>query len=124
MVGPGTGVAVFRSIIQKFKKTDREMVLVFGCRSQNSDNYYADEWKEIPNLKVITAFSRDQDSKQYVQHKIRENLEFLKELILEKNASIYVSGRAKFMPKSVEKAFGEVVGNPDYITTMKKQRRY
>ena len=100
------------------------MVLVFGCRSQESDYYYADEWKQISNLKVITAFSRDQDSKQYVQHKIRENSEFLKELIIDKKASIYVSGRAKFMPKSVEKAFGDVVGNPDIITAMKKQRRY
>ena len=31
------------------------------------------------------------------------------ELILKSDAYIYVSGRAKFMPKSVEKAFAEIV---------------
>ena len=75
MVGPGTGVAAFRSFIQTLSRTDikPQMVLVFGCRSANSDYYYKDEWSTIDNLKVMAAFSRDNadGSKQYVQHVIK-----------------------------------------------------
>mgnify|MGYP003915408331 FL=1 len=73
----------------------------------------------------------------YVQHRIRESGELLAELILSQNAVVYVSGRAKFMPKSVEKAFRDVIGSAmgvsdhdadpratQYIAQMKKQRRY
>lgn len=85
------------------------------------------------NLKVITAFSRDTDSKVYVQHKIREHGPELAELIFEKDALIYVSGRAKFMPNSVEKAFTEIIRTAagleedlakQFVQQMKKDGRY
>ena len=73
----------------------------------------------MPNLKVFTAFSRAQESKQYVQHIIKENSALISDLILAQNAHVYVSGRAKLMPQSVEKAFLHVlssVPNPaDYL---------
>ena len=61
MVGPGTGVAAFRSFIQCMSLTrpDQKLVLVFGCRHRDKDFYYQEEWKQLPNLTVITAFSRD-----------------------------------------------------------------
>ena len=115
MVGPGTGVAAFRAVIQQFKATGQQLILIFGCRSQEADFYYEQEWRDLQaqgvNLQIITAFSREneEEGKVYVQHKIRENGPFLAELILSKDACIYVSGRAKFMPKSVEKAFAEII---------------
>ena len=57
MVGPGTGIAAFRSIIQADRT--RPMVLVFGCRGREIDYYYKEEWKKYDNLKVFEAFSRD-----------------------------------------------------------------
>jgi sulfite reductase (NADPH) flavoprotein alpha-component len=47
MIGPGTGVAAFRSFIQYLIKTfpSQPKVLVFGCRSETKDFYYKDEWK-------------------------------------------------------------------------------
>jgi sulfite reductase alpha subunit-like flavoprotein len=59
---------------------------------------------------LITAFSREHplEGKVYVQHKIKQNSTILADLIVEKNANIYVSGRAKLMPASVEKAFIEI----------------
>jgi len=59
MVGPGTGVAAFRSFIQRLGNSDRTIVLIFGCRNKESDFYYQAEWKKYSNLKVIVAFSRD-----------------------------------------------------------------
>lgn len=128
MVGPGTGIAAFRSFIHSLAGSATQMVLVFGCRSETSDYYYKDEWAGIENLQVLTAFSRAGDSKVYVQHVIKENAH-LAELIVAQNANIYVSGRAKFMPQSVEKAFkqiilGRVADADEYVKTMRKQRRY
>ena len=87
---------------------------------------------------MISAFSREtpDEGKVYVQHKIKEHGPYLAELILSNAAYIYVSGRAKFMPKSVEKAFTEILSKKfgeqmeevqngaDYIATMKKTGRY
>lgn len=44
------------------------MVLIFGCRCEQKDFYYSEEWKEYPSLQVLTAFSRDNPdgSKTYV----------------------------------------------------------
>ena len=44
MVGPGTGVAAFRSVIQERASLNQKLVLVFGCRSEVDDFYYQDEW--------------------------------------------------------------------------------
>ena len=61
------------------------MVLIFGCRSEANDYYFKDEWPNYKNLKVMAAFSRDNEdgSKQYVQHviKMEENGKYLAELI-------------------------------------------
>ena len=86
---------------------------------------------------LITAFSRanPQQGKTYVQNKIRENGEFLSQLILKQEAFVYVSGRAQNMPKYVWKAFSEAIHNrlgaeagstaaEDYMNKMKKDRRY
>ena len=79
MVGPGTGVASFRSVIQERAATGQKLVLVFGCRSEQDDYYYREEWEELcqangTDFTVITAFSRENptEGKVYVQHKIRQ----------------------------------------------------
>ena len=62
MIGPGTGVASFRSVIQERATSNQKMVLFFGCRSEQDDYYYKDEWESLQeagaDLTVITAFSR------------------------------------------------------------------
>ena len=66
-------------------------MIIFGCRSKEHDFYFEEEWKRLP-VGFISAFSRDQDRKIYVQDRIRENGEDLWKLIGEKNACIYVAG--------------------------------
>ncbi|XP_055087384.1 NADPH-dependent diflavin oxidoreductase 1 [Periophthalmus magnuspinnatus] len=108
MVGPGTGVAPFRSAIQERTAEGKEAnVLFFGCRSKSKDFYFKAEWEEkikAGHLTLFTAFSRDQENKVYVQHRIRENAELLMDLIANKNACFYIAGNAKEMPGSVRDA--------------------
>lgn len=108
MVGPGTGVAPFRSAIQeRIAEGKTANVLFFGCRSESKDFYFKSEWEEkikAGQLTLFTAFSRDQEEKVYVQHQISKNAELLIDWIVTKNACFFIAGNAKQMPSSVRDA--------------------
>uniref|UniRef100_A0A8C9TV26 NADPH-dependent diflavin oxidoreductase 1 n=1 Tax=Scleropages formosus TaxID=113540 RepID=A0A8C9TV26_SCLFO len=105
MVGPGTGVAPFRAAIQERTAQHRNgNVLFFGCRSESGDFYFCSEWEErqrAGQLTLFTAFSRDQEEKVYVQHRVSEQAGLLWELISKRNAHFYIAGNAKQMPTAV-----------------------
>ncbi|XP_036383266.1 NADPH-dependent diflavin oxidoreductase 1 [Megalops cyprinoides] len=105
MVGPGTGVAPFRSAVQERIAQGRNgNVLFFGCRSESKDFYCRLEWEEMERagqLTLFTAFSRDQEDKIYVQHLVKEQAALLWELIGNKNGHFYIAGNAKQMPAAV-----------------------
>ncbi|RVE65475.1 hypothetical protein OJAV_G00116890 [Oryzias javanicus] len=105
MVGPGTGVAPFRSALQeRVSEGKTANILFFGCRSESKDFYFRSEWEhlvEAGHLTLFTAFSRDQEEKVYVQHRVRENAALLWDLISKRNACFYIAGNAKQMPASV-----------------------
>ncbi|XP_061393406.1 NADPH-dependent diflavin oxidoreductase 1 [Musca vetustissima] len=135
MIGPGTGIAPFRSFIQSryFLKeneqnADTPLVVYFGCRNRNKDFHFSDDlekWSNERFIRLYCAFSRDQDHKIYVQHLIEENVSELKTLILENQAFILVAGSSKNMPKSVKEAFLKVLdGKEALLEEMIKQRRY
>ncbi|KAL5011405.1 hypothetical protein ScPMuIL_009956 [Solemya velum] len=119
MVGPGTGCAPFRSFIQeRFENSQTKMAQVkrnyifFGCRNRDKDFFFEAEWNRLVDvgfLSVITAFSRDQEDKIYVQHKIVEEMSLIWQLINEQGACIYVAGNAKQMPDNVRDSFKEVL---------------
>ncbi|XP_049594437.1 NADPH-dependent diflavin oxidoreductase 1 isoform X2 [Syngnathus scovelli] len=112
MVGPGTGVAPFRSALQERNAEGKNAnVLFFGCRSESKDFYFRSEWKEMiqaGQLTLFTAFSRDQEEKVYVQHCLRENPELIWDLIANKGAYFYIAGNAKDMPNGVCEALKAV----------------
>uniref|UniRef100_A0A8C5U0Y5 Nitric oxide synthase 3 n=1 Tax=Malurus cyaneus samueli TaxID=2593467 RepID=A0A8C5U0Y5_9PASS len=83
LVGPGTGVAPFRSFWQHRLHLLRgplgPMVLVFGCRSSVLDHIYREEMEEAREQgalsQVLTAFSREPGTpKTYVQDVLRAQL--------------------------------------------------
>lgn len=142
MIGPGTGFAPFRGFLQErlwHKKQGKEiglMVLYFGCRHPEHDFIYKDEMEEYVETGVLTelnlAFSRVQNSKVYVQHKIWENRENLWELI-QKGANLYVCGDARSMARDVQNTFLQIfeeVGGHDkaaaanLMKDLERQRRY
>ncbi|XP_053710149.1 NADPH-dependent diflavin oxidoreductase 1 isoform X2 [Synchiropus splendidus] len=112
MVGPGTGVAPFRSVLQERTAEGKtNNVLFFGCRSQSKDFYFRSEWEAMikaGQLTLFTAFSRDQEEKVYVQHRVKESARLLWDLLANKEAVFYVAGNAKEMPSSVRDALQEV----------------
>ncbi|XP_017028304.1 NADPH-dependent diflavin oxidoreductase 1 [Drosophila kikkawai] len=134
MVGPGTGIAPFRSIIQHRLQPQATgsaigpLVVFFGCRNKSSDFHFEADftaWTTAKQVEAHFAFSRDEDHKVYVQHLITKNGPYLAGLIKDRNAFIYVAGNSNNMPKSVREAFIEILGgDADYVDLMIKQRRY
>lgn len=135
MIGPGTGCAPFRSFIhERCYKNIGNNYLFFGCRKRNSDFYFESEWNTLIQknlLHLFTAFSRDQEEKNYVQHKMLENKELLWKLINEDNAWIYIAGNAKQMPQDVQNALLNIISEcgelnindaKNYLKNLEKNR--
>ncbi|XP_075026304.1 NADPH-dependent diflavin oxidoreductase 1 isoform X3 [Calonectris borealis] len=113
MIGPGTGVAPFRAAIQeRVAQGRRGNCLFFGCRQKSKDFYCQAEWEELVTkgfLMLFTAFSRDQEEKVYVQHRIQENRRLVWELLSSRSAHVYLAGNAKQMPAAVAEALQSVL---------------
>nr|XP_039265010.1 NADPH-dependent diflavin oxidoreductase 1-like isoform X1 [Styela clava] len=137
MIGPGTGVAPFRSAIhERVCNEEKGNVLFFGCRNKDADFYFQEEWNSLIQdrcLQLFTAFSRDQDEKIYVQHRIAEHGQLLWDIISKCNGNIYVAGNSKNMPDSVRdaflkifKEFGEMTEKEsfEFYETMQKNKKY
>lgn len=111
-IGPGTGIAPMRSFIEeRVANGAHDNVLVFGCRYHDKDFHYKEEWNEyskLDQLQLITAFSRDQNEKVYVQDRIREHSQLLWDLIENQQAKVVLSGSLDKMPGEVAFAFKQV----------------
>ncbi|CAF2916010.1 unnamed protein product [Rotaria sp. Silwood2] len=110
MIGPGTGVAPFRGWILERSLNDQLLnMLFFGCRYRTKDAYIENDLlKDTINLIYIPAYSRDQEDKIYVQHKIIEYGHVVWEWIEHKQARVYLAGNAKQVPEQVADALKNV----------------
>ncbi|WP_276480033.1 diflavin oxidoreductase [Paraflavitalea pollutisoli] len=114
MVGPGTGIAPFRSFIAERDATGAEgrNWLFFGDQHFVSDFLYQTElqnWLQTGSLTNISlAFSRDQQYKIYVQHRILEKAAELWKWI-SGGAYIYICGAKEPMSVDVEYALLQVI---------------
>lgn len=138
MIGPGTGVAPFRSYMQEREELGFKgnTWLFFGEQHFTTDFLYQTEWQEWLNdgtlSKLDVAFSRDTDQKVYVQHKIAENSEQFNQWI-ENGGAIYVCGDESKMAKDVHLAIREVLMKEqnlseedaeEYLKQLKRDKRY
>ncbi len=138
MVGPGTGIAPFRSF---WKNAKRQVLpeknwLFFGAQHEASDFLYRDELEQFAAdghlTKLSTAFSRDQAQKIYVQHRMIEHATEIWAW-LNDGAYFYVCGDAKRMAADVDAALKEIVagqGNMEadaaaaFVKQLAKDGRY
>jgi sulfite reductase (NADPH) flavoprotein alpha-component len=138
MIGPGTGIAPFRSFLAQRDATGAtgRNWLFFGDQHFVTDFLYQTElqnWKEAGTLtKINLAFSRDQKEKIYVQHKMLQNGEEFYNWI-NNGASIYVCGAKEPMSADVEDTLMQIVekfGNKtieeavQFVEQMKEEDRY
>mmetsp|Transcript_2942 Transcript_2942/g.7145 ORF Transcript_2942/g.7145 Transcript_2942/m.7145 type:complete len:880 (-) Transcript_2942:156-2795(-) len=132
MIGPGTGVAPFRSFLHHRStqevahgtgSTDDnggssgragECWLFYGCRERTKDFLYGEDFlalKESGTLHHLeTAFSRaDPGRKVYVQDLMKARAEALGEAIVDQEAFVFVCGDGAHMAKDVHKCLQDIV---------------
>jgi sulfite reductase alpha subunit-like flavoprotein len=141
LIGPGTGVAPFRSFLQERDSLTKQCeaniapsTLFFGCRYRSKDFFFASEWNSMlqshvlggPAGGLVVAFSREApNNKVYVTHKMKEHAKGIWEAISH-GASIFVAGRADKMPNDVEQALLDIIvqeGQLDISEAKKYLRR-
>ncbi|HHI5412016.1 TPA: assimilatory sulfite reductase (NADPH) flavoprotein subunit [Vibrio metoecus] len=138
MVGPGTGIAPFRSFIQERENRGAagKNWLLFGDRTFTQDFLYQVEWQKYLKSGVLNrldvAFSRDQHEKVYVQHRLLEQAELVWQW-LQEGAYFYVCGDASRMAKDVHQVLITVVEQQgglsreqaeEYVSELRKAKRY
>lgn len=138
MIGSGTGIAPFRAFIQQriAEEAEGQNWLIFGNQRSTDDFLYQLEWQEAAKQgylhKYSFAWSREQQEKVYVQHKILQEATALWQW-LQQGAYIYVCGDASKMAKDVENALIQAVAQAgamsleqaeDYIEQLREDKRY
>lgn len=138
MVGPGTGIAPFRAFVEEraaIGATGKNW-LFFGEQHFNEDFLYQLEWQDYLKQGVLSrmdvAFSRDTESKVYVQHRMLEHAKDIYAWIQE-GAYFYVCGDAARMAKDVHAALLQIyrkVGGhsesaaEEAVKALQKDKRY
>ena len=119
--GAGTGVAPYRAFVEHRREHGHggDNWLIFGDRNFSCDFLYQLEWlryrKEGTLTHLDVAFSRDQQEKVYVQHRIIEQAKRLYSW-LERGAHVYVCGDADRMAVDVNEALLAVLRSEGGLT--------
>ncbi|MYL19150.1 assimilatory sulfite reductase (NADPH) flavoprotein subunit [Halobacillus litoralis] len=138
MVGAGTGIAPYRAFLEEREELGAEgnTWLFFGEQHFTTDFLYQTEWQRWLKDGVLSrmdvAFSRDNEEKVYVQHRMTERSRELFEW-LEAGAYLYVCGDEKHMAKDVHQALVSIVQRESgrsleeaeaYVADLRQQKRY
>ncbi|XP_075034619.1 nitric oxide synthase 1 isoform X1 [Mixophyes fleayi] len=129
LIGPGTGIAPFRSFWQQ-RLYDMQhkglkpcpMILVFGCRESKIDHIYKEEAMLVKNKGVFkelyTAYSREPTKpKKYVQDVLREQLSDVTfRAMKEQGGHVYICGDVN-MAGDVLKSLQQIVKQRGNMTT-------
>jgi sulfite reductase (NADPH) flavoprotein alpha-component len=138
MVGPGTGIAPFRSFLwhRKAAGATGRAWLFFGHQREACDFFYRDELEAFladgTLTRLSTAWSRDGATKVYVQDRMREAGPELWRWLRD-GAHFYVCGDAQRMARDVEEALVEIASRAgqmseasarSFIAELKAEGRY
>jgi NADPH-ferrihemoprotein reductase len=106
MIGPGTGLAPMRALLQErwYQKTSLKMnvganILYFGCKKESHDFIYKEELESfiqggiLDHLRV--AFSREKAEKVYVQHLLKQHDDETWNYLEKEGAFLYICGGVK-----------------------------
>lgn len=137
LIGPGTGVAPMKSLIEfTAEHKTQEVYLFFGFRNEELDFLFKDLWERLlaqNKLKLFPCVSRSKViKKQYVQNGIFEQGSVVGDLILNKDAIVYVCGSSGPMPRQVRETLVSILENGllsqqqalDYLHQMENSGRY
>lgn len=122
MIGPGTGIAPFRSFLWHRRSTAAagRNWLFFGHQREATDFFYRDEiegfLRDGALTRLSTAWSRDGTRKVYVQDRMREAGAELWAWLRD-GAHIYVCGDAKRMARDVETALCDIAAEHGRLST-------
>ncbi len=138
MIGPGTGIAPFRSFLfeRDSQGASGRNWLFFGDQHFVSDFLYQTELQSLMETGVLTrlntAFSRDQAQKLYVQHRMQQQGVELFNWI-ENGANVYICGAKDPMSSDVEEALINIIATgkdinkadaKNYLQQLKEAGRY
>jgi sulfite reductase (NADPH) flavoprotein alpha-component len=127
LIGNGTGLAGLRSLLKaRIVAGHTANWLLFGERNAAHDFYCQAElqgWLATGDLaRLDLAFSRDQAGKVYVQDRLRESAEQLREWLVA-GAAIYVCGSLEGMAAGVDAVLHELLGEAT-VSTLREEGRY
>ena len=138
MIGVGTGLAPYRGYLQEREATGApgRNWLFFGEQRRAANFYHEKEFADYSASGLLTrfdtAFSRDQSSKIYVQHRIRECGREVWAW-LNDGAYLYLCGDAERMAPDVDAALHSVAEEhgamskeaaAEYVAGLRTQKRY
>lgn len=138
MIGPGTGIAPFRSFLAERDATGAagRNWLFFGEQHFTTDFLYQTEIQGYAETGLLTkvnvAFSRDQQEKIYVQHRMKQEAAELYEWI-SKGAYVFVCGSRIPMSVDVEETLIQIIAEHgvqsleearDYLYEIAEEGRY
>jgi len=150
MIGPGTGIAPMRALLQDRQHTQEQQklegkphhctnVLYFGCQQAEVDYLYREELADYREKGLLTdlhvAFSRkDPTQKEYVQHLLRRNSKETYQLVRNEGAYVYVCGGVKMghdVTETLKEIFMEQSSVPmtkddttNYLAQLSKDGRF
>ncbi len=137
MIGAGTGIAPYRAFVQERELSPDagKSWLFFGNRNFETEFLYQTEWLKHLKSGALTrmdvAFSRDQEQRVYVQHKMLEQAKDLYQW-MEEGAHIYICGDMKKMAVDVQNALLSILQqeggyNPEeaqeFLDLLQKEKR-
>ena len=113
MAGLGTGLAPFRAFVQERAYQKQVLgqdigavMLYLGSRHQREEYLYGEEWEAYMDAGIIThigaAFSRDQAYKIYIQNRMRESMDQIRQEYFGNEGSFYLCGPTWPVPDVTE----------------------